>query len=199
MNMADFEDDTYIDRLQDIRKEEDNLLDRLIAERKFLAENFKIDPLTGLYNKRILSKVRDFGTVIMFDVDDFKKVNDTFGHPGGDIALRAVGQAILNNIRVGDIGCRFGGDEFLIIFTTDIFEVIDARIKKIEMDANNLINIPGMHITLSVGVAFNEDKEKIDSMISKADAALYQSKNNGKNQTTYYKEGMVLNRKKEEN
>ena len=67
------------------------------------------------------------------------------------------------------------------------------------MDANNLINIPGMHITLSVGVAFNEDKEKIDSMIGKADAALYQSKNNGKNQTTYYKEGMVLNRKKEEN
>ena len=111
----DIEDDSYIDRLQEIRKEEASLLDRLIAEREYLANTIKIDPLTGLYNRRILPKVREIGTVIMCDIDNFKNVNDTFGHEIGDEAIKAVGHTILDNIRVGDVACRYGGDEFLLI------------------------------------------------------------------------------------
>ena len=169
------EDDSYIDRLQEIRKEGASLLDRLIAEREYLANTIRIDPLTGLYNRRILSKVREIGTVIMCDIDNFKTVNDTFGHEIGDEVIKAVGHTILDNIRVGDVACRYGGDEFLIVFTTDIHEVIDKRLKKIANDINNSFHLPDFPITLSIGVVFNEENEKLDSLLGKADSALYKS------------------------
>ena len=180
------DDDSYIDRLQEIRKEGASLLDRLIAEREYLANTIRIDPLTGLYNRRILPKVREIGTVIMCDIDNFKTINDTFGHEIGDEAIKAVGHTILDNIRVGDVACRYGGDEFLIVFTTDIHEVIDKRLKKIAEDINNSFHLPNFPITLSIGVAFNEDDEKLDSLLEKADSALYKSKENGKNQISYF-------------
>lgn len=183
----DIDDNSYIDRLHEIREEETNLLNRLIAEREYLANTIKIDPLTGLYNRRILSKVRDIGTVIMCDIDNFKTINDTLGHDVGDEAIKAVAHTILDNIRVGDVACRYGGDEFLIIFTTDIYDVIDKRMKKIANDINNNIHLPDFPITLSIGVAFNDENEILDSLLIKADSALYKSKENGKNQITYYK------------
>ncbi len=176
----------FINRLNDIRKEEQLLIDRLIEERFYLANESKIDPLTGLYNRKILPKVRDIGTVIMCDIDNFKGINDTFGHQVGDDALRAVGQSISHNIRIGDIGCRFGGDEFIIIFTTDIYEVIDSRMKKIVEDVNKIIEFPDRTITMSIGVAFNKDHEDLATLMQKADKALYESKENGKNQISYY-------------
>lgn len=183
------EDDSYIDRLYEVRKEESSLVDRLVEERKYLADTVKIDPLTGLYNRRILSKIREIGTVIMCDIDYFKTINDTFGHDIGDEALKVVGSTILDNIRVGDVACRFGGDEFLIVFTTDKYEVIDNRMKKIVEDINKKIQLPDFSITLSIGVAFNEENEHLDSLMEKADIALYQSKNNGRNQISYYGRG----------
>jgi diguanylate cyclase (GGDEF)-like protein len=189
------EDDSYIDRLYEVRKEESSLVDRLVEERKYLADTVKIDPLTGLYNRRILPKIREIGTVIMCDIDYFKTINDTFGHDIGDEALKAVGTTILDNIRVGDVACRLGGDEFLIVFTTDKFEVIDNRMKKIVDDINKRIQLPDLPITLSVGVVFNEENEQLDSLMEKADTALYQSKENGRNQVSYY--GMDKRKNKE--
>lgn len=180
------EDDSYIERLYVIRGEEEALIDKLVKERKYLSDILKIDPLTGLYNRRILPKIRDVGTVIMCDIDYFKTINDTFGHGMGDEVLKAVGQTILENIRVGDVGCRYGGDEFLIVFTTDRFDVIDERISKIVHDINNKITLPDFNITLSVGIIFNENHERLDSLIKKADEALYYSKESGRNQVTYY-------------
>ncbi len=183
------DDDSYIDHLRSVRKEENSLVERLIGERLYLSEVFRIDPLTGLYNRKILPKVRDIGTVIMCDVDDFKTINDTFGHAIGDQALKAVGESITNNIRIGDIGCRFGGDEFLIVFTTDNREVIDSRMKKIVEDANKAFSITGYQITMSIGIAFNKENEKLEPMMEKADTALYESKQAGKNRMTFYGEG----------
>ena len=207
----DIEDNTYIERIRNIRKlkldiiknikdgdsnsilfleklisEEDKLIDRLIEERIHLQDSVMIDTLTGLYNRRILSKIRDIGTVILFDIDYFKTINDTFGHNIGDQAIKAVGETLLNNIRVGDIACRYGGDEFLIVFTTDRFDVIDKRVKKIAEEINNKFHLPGFDITLSVGVSFNEENEDLESLITKADEALYKSKENGRNQVSYY-------------
>lgn len=208
------EDDDYIERLRELREKKFSLIDNLskndetdkdligklkevcieeyylteclIEDRKYLSDTIKIDPLTGLYNRRILPKIREIGTVIMCDIDNFKTINDTFGHDVGDEAIKAVSHTILDNIRVGDIACRFGGDEFLIVFTTDIFDVIDRRMKKIADDVNDNIDLPDFPITLSIGVAFNEKGEKIEQLIEKADQALYESKENGKNQVTYY-------------
>ena len=177
-----------IERLKVIKEVEKELLERLITERIYLANTIKIDPLTGCYNRRILPKIREIGTVIMCDIDYFKTINDTFGHDVGDQVIKEVGHTILNNIRVGDVACRYGGDEFLIVFTTDKFDVIDARMKKIAEEINKGINLPSFNITLSVGIAFNESGEGIESLITKADSALYASKENGRNQITYYGE-----------
>lgn len=181
----------YLNKLRTVRREEQQLLEKLIEERQYLANEFRIDPLTGLYNRKILSKIRDIGTVIMCDLDDFKSINDTYGHDVGDRALKAVGQAITQNIRIGDVGCRFGGDEFVIVFTTDIYEVIDRRLKKIAEDVNKIFQLPERPITFSMGVAFNNDGVDLQELMKKADIALYQSKENGKNQITYYERQMT--------
>lgn len=194
--MMDIYDDTYIEKLLKLREEESKLLERLIAERKYLAETIKLDPLTGLYNRRILPKIREIGTVIMCDIDDFKNVNDTYGHDVGDKVIKAVGHTILDNIRIGDVACRFGGDEFLIVFTTDREDVIDERMRKIAEDVNNELDID-FDVTLSVGVAFNKNNEDLETLMEKADDALYQSKENGKNQISYYGKEKVLVKRKE--
>ncbi len=181
----------YMNKFRMYRREEQQLIDTLIEERKHLSEESKIDPLTGLYNRKILPKIRDIGTVIMCDLDDFKSINDTYGHDIGDKALKAVGQSISQNIRIGDIGCRFGGDEFVIVFTTDLYEVIDRRLNKIAEDANKIFQMPERPITFSMGVAFSKDGVDLEDLMRKADEALYKSKENGKNQITYYERQMT--------
>ena len=161
------DDDSYIDHLKEVRKEEQALVERLMGERLYLGEALRIDALTGLHNRKIFPKIRDIGTVVMCDIDDFKTVNDTFGHAMGDEV-------------------RYGGDEFIIVFTTDKKEVIDSRMKKIAEDYNRAMHLPGYRLTLSIGVAFNTDKEKLEVLICKADKAAYHSKQNGKDQITYY-------------
>ncbi len=180
------DDDSYIDHLKEVRKEEQALVERLMGERLYLGEALRIDALTGLHNRKIFPKIRDIGTVVMCDIDDFKTVNDTFGHAMGDEVLRALGRTISDNIRIGDVGIRYGGDEFIIVFTTDKKEVIDSRMKKIAEDYNRAMHLPGYRLTLSIGVAFNTDKEKLEVLIRKADEAAYHSKQNGKDQITYY-------------
>ena len=180
------DDDSYIDHLKEVRKEEQSLVERLMGERLYLGEALRIDALTGLHNRKIFPKIRDIGTVVMCDLDDFKIVNDTFGHAMGDEVLRALGRSISDNIRTGDVGIRYGGDEFIIVFTTDKKEVIDSRMKKIAEDYNRAMHLPGYRLTLSIGVAFNTDKEKLEVLIRKADEAAYYSKQNGKDQITYY-------------
>lgn len=186
MYAMNIEDDSYIDHLQTIREEEQKLVGRLIQERLYLGDALRIDALTGLHNRKIIPKIRDIGTVVMCDVDDFKTVNDTFGHLTGDKTLQTLGRIIADNIRIGDVGIRYGGDEFLIVFTTDKKEVIDARMKKIAADLNRELHLPDYRVTLSIGVASNTETEKLEALIRKADAAAYYSKQNGKDQITYY-------------
>ena len=183
------------ERLVIVRAEMKPLLDKLIQDNEFLGQTARIDTLTGVYNRSILPSIREYGAVVMCDIDDFKDVNTRFDHSGGDLALWALGQSILKNIRIGDVGVRYGGDEFTIIFNTDNKEVIDSRMRKIAEDANKMITIPGLQITLSVGVAFAEEGEKLETVMQKADRAVFVSKDNGKNQITYFEPGMTLQRK----
>ena len=183
------------ERLVIVRAEMKPLLDKLIQDNEFLGQTARIDTLTGVYNRSILPSIREYGAVVMCDIDDFKDVNTRFDHSGGDLALRALGQSILKNIRIGDVGVRYGGDEFTIIFNTFNKDVIDSRMRKIAEDANKMITIPGLQITLSVGVAFAEEGEKLETVMQKADRALFVSKDNGKNQITYFEPGMTLQRK----
>lgn len=161
-------------------------LEQKVAERtQQLEELARKDPLTGLFNKGALSEVleREIAAArrrksslscAYFDVDDFKTINDTKGHQFGDMVIKAVGTAIIENIRDIDIGCRYGGDEFCIFFPDCEPSGAEAVCKRIIKAFNE--KFPKM--TLSIGVSQYDDDNvfSAQALISEADAKMYESK-----------------------
>ena len=162
------------------------LVSRLIDERNYLSNTIRIDPLTGLYNRRILNHIREFDAAVMIDIDDFKIINDAFGHDTGDIVIQRIGQIMKLNMRISDYVCRMGGDEFLIVFTDCDEYIVKSRIEKICKQVEETIKLFNISVTLSAGIAYNNDDSSIEEIITLADQALYNSKNNGKNCITLY-------------
>lgn len=160
------------------------------------------DPLTELYNRSYLNEFleRDLlrsqrnkvpVAIVMMDIDYFKKLNDKYGHDAGDVTLREFGKLLKNNIRGSDIACRYGGEEFLLIFYDTTEEVACERIEKIRELVNHLeVSLRGTildKITASFGLAvFPEDGVSVETLITAADQALFHSKKNGRNQLTVY-------------
>ncbi len=156
------------------------------------------DGLTGLFNHRhfydtlskCLAKSIDNGStvsVMLFDVDFFKKFNDTHGHKAGDKALVMVADKIVSAKRADDIAARYGGEEFaLILPDTGHYQARIEAEKIRETIENAVIEISGQayKITVSVGVAVWNRKWDEDQLIIMADTALYQSKENGRNRVT---------------
>jgi diguanylate cyclase (GGDEF)-like protein len=154
------------------------------------------DALTGLYNRRYLedSLVREIrraerrkGTVslIMFDVDHFKKLNDTYGHDAGDQVLKEIGRTVLEAVRREDIPCRYGGEEFLLILPDAKLEDAARRAEELRGRFADIV-IPWhgeeLHITVSLGVAAYPDHgASPGKLIAVADGALYQAKEQGRN------------------
>ena len=166
----------------------------LLHERNQLLSDVKKDTLTGLYNRRILEHVGDYSVVMMCDVDNFKCINDTFGHDKGDEVLKSVANVLSSSVRRDDVVCRYGGDEFIIIFNHCTTQLVINRVKTIQA---KLYNQTDLHITLSVGISEYEDKKTLEETISQADEALYVSKSNGKNNITLHskKDCILLSRK----
>lgn len=155
------------------------------------------DSLTGLYNRRYMQEFLDRElhsarrkqrplAVLMLDLDHFKRFNDTFGHSAGDMALAAVGSALLRCIRADDIACRYGGEEFALILpecslaqATLRAEEICKRIREISLAPNGQAADP---VTVSIGVAaFDETTDRVDLLMKFADDALYRAKRAGRN------------------
>ena len=183
-----------LDTIEKIKAKLDNVQDEelkelilmLIKENYTLQKESTIDPLTGLYNRRILDSLVKLPTIaIMCDIDNFKMINDTFGHDMGDYVINSIGSILKNNFRNSDYVCRLGGDEFLILIVDyKNEEFILERCEKIKQDISNLITIPNHNVTISIGVAMDDNYNKLDEIIKKADESLYMSKNNGKNKVT---------------
>jgi len=150
------------------------------------------DPLTGLYNrykfselyvssyKSMIQRHNDM-SLVMLDIDYFKRVNDVYGHNAGDATLIQVSHAILRTLRNIDIVCRWGGEEFIILLptanlsnATTLAEKLRAQIEK------NDIDIVG-NITASFGVAQVKEGDDMESVIDRADKALYLAKHSGRN------------------
>lgn len=115
----------------------------------------------------------------MMDLDNFKNVNDTYGHKKGDLVLKETAKIIMENIRENDIASRYGGEEFLIIFNADIdaaFQIAERIRKRIEEE---ILARTDVYITISGGVV-ELTKEKQD-VIREADQLLYKAKRTGKN------------------
>lgn len=166
-------------------------------ELKYRAE---YDGLTKLYNRQTaLTKIQDilydfdfaneYASLIIIDVDNFKSINDTYGHKYGDEVLTCVAQKIKIFFRTSDIIGRLGGDEF-IVFCKDISKDL-LEIKFFEMCKSNLKFCTELNqevfSTLSIGIAMiPKDGEDLSTLYANADKALYQSKSKGKNTYTFY-------------
>ncbi|MBQ1812630.1 MAG: GGDEF domain-containing protein [Bacilli bacterium] len=171
-----------LDTIED--KELRKMIEQLIGERQELNNTAKLDPLTGLYNRNILNEVISYSAIVMCDVDDFKKINDTFGHDFGDEVLKLVAKTLKSNTRSNDIVCRYGGDEFLVIFKDCLLDVVVNRMKKIQkdIDGENLKS----KVTLSIGISEYKDGLELLDAIKRADEALYYSKKSGKKIVSVY-------------
>ncbi len=154
------------------------------------------DPLTGLYNRRYmesmlsheLQRAQRAGysvSLIMMDIDHFKKLNDTYGHPAGDEVLRRLAVLMKSQVRRADVACRYGGEEFLIILPETPLDVAAERAEELRTAFADLsIEHEGqmMQGKLSLGVAVSPDHAGTpQQLIKAADTALYAAKTGGRN------------------
>lgn len=166
-------------------------------QQKQLEQMAYYDLLTDLPNRRLLEKyiqlehasMQRYGheTVIMIlDIDDFKNINDTYGHPVGDQMLRQLGQLLKNNVRKSDTVFRFGGEEFIILMPKTSVErgyVFAERLRKLIMDHSFILGDMSLQITCSFGLSSLRDinSQTLDDYYFQADKALYLAKQGGKN------------------
>lgn len=160
------------------------------------------DGLTGLYNHRIFSQLlkeelsRSIRyslslSLVMFDVDDFKLFNDTYGHPDGDKVLKAVAEILCESLRKCDIPFRYGGEEFIVILPETEREpaVLAAERIRLAIETQSRRYLPeniAHGVTVSVGVAsFPQDGETAESLLKMVDELLYQAKKEGKNKVYF--------------
>jgi diguanylate cyclase (GGDEF)-like protein len=170
------------------------VIQRTEIERAALRRQTQHDPLTGIYNRcyfdtaleHEVERSRRYATplsLIMFDLDDFKQLNDRYGHLSGDRALLRVARQCEQHLRATDIFCRYGGEEFIIIApeTTSHSALMLARRIR-EGIATVILDGPRECITVSTGVAtWGKDFQLKEDLIAAADHALYQAKRSGKN------------------
>lgn len=172
-------------------------VDQNYQQNLFRAAN--IDGLTQLYNKKYfidaLSKEFSFSrrngqplSLMMVDIDHFKKVNDTYGHMAGDLVLKVIGLYLQKNLRLENVACRYGGEEFAIILRNVNAEValfIAERLRK-AIEAEKIMHRgKPIQITISIGIATLEGNnfQTIEDLIQKADEHLYEAKEGGRNRT----------------
>ena len=155
------------------------------------------DPLTGLFNRRYMEEALEIERqraerktasigLIMMDIDHFKSFNDGFGHAAGDKLPRDLGSLILAHLRAGDIACRYGGEEFLLILPEASSEAAAARAEELRKRVENLhIEVEGRSlgaISVSLGVAvYPTDADSREGLLAAADACLYKAKEQGRN------------------
>ncbi len=175
---------------------EHSYLNRQMQSENKTLDNFaSYDTLTGLMNRRSIDRhlevifnenYRDNESfsVIMCDIDNFKKVNDTYGHDVGDYVLKEVAHIIKSQVRDNDIAGRWGGEEFLVVLTAnkDIACKLAERIRSnVEAHEYTFKNIE-LKVTLTLGVSSYRAGNEIENVIKSADNKLYRGKQNGKNQ-----------------
>lgn len=173
-----------------------SMLDQTMDKALDLEESSQRDGLTQLYNRKFFDEqiTREIQTarrlnwplsLAMFDIDHFKKVNDTHGHPGGDAVLRGLAQRLKSMLRSSDTLCRYGGEEFALILphitlqnTVLLLERLRHAIETMLVDLGDGKQIS---VTVSVGIAQLQEGITPGQLVSRADESLYAAKNAGRN------------------
>lgn len=182
------------DELTDVVKAYDVLLDQLLEQKKKLQMQARRDPLTGLGNRMVLEeeltsaiqraiRYRKSGYVLLFDLDEFKPINDRLGHAAGDAVLQAVAQRLLDSVRSIDTVVRLGGDEFVVVLCEEVHAASDncpcVVIENIMKKLGAPMEYEGhaIEIKASVGSAcFPHDGKDSASLLAQADHSMYANK-----------------------
>ena len=192
-------------QLESTRRELSRLRETLASTRQRMAKVEKLrqklrddaltDPMTGLWNKRALNQrlqeallstdMHPLGLVV-FDIDHFKKINDTYGHQAGDRALRAMAEQTAKVLRGGDVLFRYAGDEFVVMLPGTGAEealAVAERIRESALAIEFTYRGKGeVRVSLSLGLTVNRPGDDMDSIFDRADMALLEAKRRGRNQ-----------------
>jgi diguanylate cyclase (GGDEF)-like protein len=165
--------------------------DRTVAAHKNAAST---DPLTGLFNRRgfaeacsrVIEREAIAGrpvTVMIFDIDHFKSINDRFGHPAGDEILKLFAVVIASNLRLSDLSGRIGGEEFAALLPCALEEgvIVADRMRQVFENSNIVCDEGPVDTTVSIGVAGGPAGTELEVLLAAADTALYQAKRGGRN------------------
>ncbi|GAB3190934.1 putative bifunctional diguanylate cyclase/phosphodiesterase [Hydrogenophaga aquatica] len=168
-------------------------LGRTLSELEYYSSH---DPLTGLHNRRYFNEMLEYEvgrsrrhghefSLLMLDLDDFKDVNDTWGHPCGDMVLRRIAESLQAETRKGDLSARLGGDEFILMLTETGREGAQVAAEKLRrrLKEQHYLSPDGkrFHVTTSVGVVtYPRDADTVSDLMAGVDMGLYRAKEQGK-------------------
>ncbi|OQY34374.1 MAG: hypothetical protein B6241_05160 [Spirochaetaceae bacterium 4572_59] len=173
----------------------ENFYNRMSLEEQYqqLATESITDPLTGLYNRKSLQEdlKKEWAKcqrkdvpfcIIMLDIDNFRDINESFGHTMGDQLIRELSSMLRNAVRLSDKVYRYGGEEFLILLPETAIETVSVVGERIRESVENQ-HFKGIHktVTISMGIAQSEEDINIDILVNRADQNLSKAKENGRN------------------
>jgi diguanylate cyclase (GGDEF)-like protein len=148
----------------------------MLDNRRSFSEKLHKLMLLSKHNKQNLS-------LLFIDLDDFKSINDSYGHHVGDMVLKEFASILKSHIRKTDISARWGGEEFIVVFTNSSAEdvlIVSNAIRKATSQNETMKSLLKRRLTISAGLVNLEENDTVDSLISKADKAMYEAKNKGK-------------------
>ena len=183
--------------LRTIRKNEEKLNLQNIELQKLnqqIMRDAEVDFLTQLSNRRYIDKTFERLTppegraeslgILLIDVDFFKRINDTYGHPTGDFVLKEIANKIKSVIRGGDVAGRFGGDEFIVLLPESDLPIVKNLAEQLTKVVREDQKLSELKVTLSIGGTsqqVNHENYNVQLFLKKADEALYQAKEGGRN------------------
>ena len=178
----------YIKKLENkdkIIEEYRRKINLLTRELDYYKEEATIDFLTKLVNRRGIKNTMLYNSLILGDIDHFKKINDSYGHNIGDNVLIEISKVLKTSVYNDDVVCRWGGEEFLILLRKPISDELYEEIDNIKDRVNNLSEDFGFDISMSFGISDFTDKS-FEKALNEADSAMYESKQTGRNKITVY-------------
>lgn len=179
-----------VEKNEELLKLNNSLEEKIQQRTEELEKLASTDFLTGVNNRRNFftlakEKIKNEDSIyaVMIDIDNFKGINDTYGHKTGDEVLKLFSKTTTEKLDENDVFGRIGGEEFALIFrNTD--NTYKQKVEELRNTIANL-NYNGINFTISVGITKKENEDTIDTLLSRADDALYEAKGSGKNKTIF--------------
>jgi len=178
-------------KMKQMEKETTQLQQKLIENR----EKLLYDSLTGVHSRlaydeyieQELARWKRYGSsfsYVVLDIDNFKNINDEYGHSAGDKALKIIAQMMLQQIRKSDFIFRIGGEEFVLLLTNTNVSQAEVLVEKLRKAVNHKVfhfNQEQVSLSMSAGITETRDEDDVESIFERADRALYRAKDSGRN------------------